>query len=111
MRGGGIGVGACNGQRGWVCPRAGSLAQSRRPMGGAAPPPTPRSDCRREACAIQACLKRRSFDATRCGDAIATLRACCGRLPPGTDNVHCPLDNAAGWGAGRGEAAPSALPG
>lgn len=77
---------------------AASLLPAR--MGGAAPPPL-LPDCKKEACAIQACLKRRSFDAARCGDAVAALKACCGRLEPGA-SVHCPADNASGWDAGGG---------
>lgn len=70
------------------------------PMPPHPPPPSDDADaCKREACALQRCLKHRGFDARRCVDAVAALRRCCaaGRLGV---SVHCPASEA-GW-AGRG---------
>jgi len=58
-------------------------------------PPPPADDCKREACALQKCLSRRAFDATRCVAAVDALRRCCGAGRLGV-SVHCPASEA-GW--------------
>lgn len=55
-------------------------------------------ECKREACGIQACLKKNDHQQKACQGAILALRSCCRRFRDshGHSNTHCAairLDN------------------
>ncbi len=47
------------------------------PGGRSGPPPLP---CQREACSIQACLDKHSYDDQKCQKEIELMRLCCKRV-------------------------------
>jgi hypothetical protein len=50
--------------------------------------------CQSQACAIQNCLQKRGFDATKCEYELAALRKCCTELARrGGTSTACPTAN------------------